>query len=152
MSYTFQVPKDYGYVVLITAFSMVLAVWHALQIGQFRKRAKVPFPHHYAPQRAYDKDARAANAFDCAQRAHGNYLENHPTVMMSMLVAGLEYPRSTAVLGGLWCVARIMYLVGYVTSGPGENGKRRRLGTWFFIPQVGLMGLLAFVGWGLLVS
>ncbi len=45
-----------------------------------------------------------------------NFLEHQPQFLVPLLIAGLRYPVASAVLGLAWCVARVMYAVGYVTE------------------------------------
>lgn len=44
--------------------------------------------------------------FNCAQRAHGNYLESLTTVALSLLIAGVQYPTLSAGAGAGWLVGR----------------------------------------------
>ncbi len=60
--------------------------------------------------------------YSCAQRAHGNWLENHPSTAIAMLVAGLRWPIATSVMGVGWTISRIVYALGY--------GKLLRQTTW----------------------
>ena len=59
---------------------------------------------------------KQAYRYQCAQRAHANYLENMPQTIISMLVAGLEYPKATAITGALWIASRLIYQYGYIWS------------------------------------
>jgi glutathione S-transferase len=99
-----------------------------------RKPAQVPYPNAYATHEQA-KEKPEAFKFNCAQRAHANLLENMPQTMVSMLIAGLEYPRATAALGLAWTVARGLYALAYVT----RNGQRYGLGGGvFWLAQGGL--------------
>lgn len=80
-------------------------------------------PNAYAPWQEAKED-RAKYVFNCAQRAHGNFIEHQPQFLISLLIAGLRYPVASAAMGLAWCVARIMYAVGYV-NGKKEEGKGR---------------------------
>jgi len=80
-------------------------------------------PNAYAPWQEAKED-RAKYVFNCAQRAHANFLEHQPQFLIPLLISGLRYPVASAVLGLAWCVARVMYAVGYVT-GKAEGGKGR---------------------------
>lgn len=81
--------------------------------------------------------------FNCAQRSHTNFLENQPSVIAALLIAGINYPLSSAALGLGWVVSRVLYAVGY-TSPSHERGKGRAKGLAFFIFQYLLFGL---AGW-----
>jgi len=52
-----------------------------------------------------------------AQRAHYNYLEQLPTVITTLCIAGLTYPRVTVVLGAGMLVGRFLYARGYRNAG-----------------------------------
>lgn len=65
-----------------------------------------------------------ADAFNCAQRAHTNYLENAPQTMLLTLVAGLKYPAATTLIGATWVVMRVLFLYGYVYSGQAAGAGR----------------------------
>jgi len=65
-----------------------------------------------------------------------------------MLIAGLEYPRAAAIMGGLWSVFRVLYAVGYTDSSKKE-GKGRFYGGLWPLPQFGLVALAGKVGWDL---
>ena len=63
-----------------------------------------------------------------------------------MLVAGLQYPVSTAVLGAAWIVNRYIFMVGYTKPEWGPNGKGRLRGAGMWLAQLGLFGLSFAVG------
>jgi glutathione S-transferase len=77
-----------------------------------RKDAGIKYPKAYADSAdmsaASAEQKKAMHIFNCAQRAHGNFLENHPSVAISMLISGLRYPIATAALGATWIVGRIV--------------------------------------------
>lgn len=54
--------------------------------------------------------------FNCAQRAHINFVESIATYLILLLVAGLYNPLVTAGLGVALIVGRIIYGIGYVVS------------------------------------
>ena len=66
-----------------------------------------------------------------------------------MLVAGLQYPVTSAALGAAWCAGRVVYAVGYVKS-KREQGKGRYYGGWHFPAELVLMFLSAFTAWKML--
>lgn len=51
---------------------------------------------------------KAMYLFNCAQRAHLNFNENHPSVMAAMLLSGIVYPQASAALGAVWSLGRIV--------------------------------------------
>ena len=44
-----------------------------------------------------------------------------------------------------------MYAVGYV-NGKAEGGKGRYVGIWFYFAELGLMGMAAWTGWGMVMG
>lgn len=120
----------------------------------FRKKAGIQYPKYMADS----GDINAASAekkeamylFNCAQRAHSNYLENQPTASIAMLVAGIQYPKTAAVMGAGWILGRIIFATGY-TNPRMANGKGRLYGSFFWLFQFGLIGLTAYSGIKLLL-
>ena len=125
-------------------------MWHGMRIGSFRKAAKIGYPKAIADSgdiAAADNAEKkhAMYLFNCAQRAHYNYLENHPSVAIAMLITGVQYPLTTTALGVGWILSRIAYAIGY-TRKDRTDGKGRAVGVPFFLFQMGLFGLAAWVG------
>ena len=89
--------------------------------------------------------------FNCAQRAHQNYLENLPALLMSLFIGGLRYPLLTAFCGVGWMAFRIVYWLGYTNSDK-KDGEGRRQGSAFWAFQFFLQGLLLKVAWDLISS
>lgn len=139
-----------SYVVLTASSTFFLAFWHGLRVSSFRKAAHIGYPQPYATEEQIsaasdEKKKKDLYLFNCAQRAHGNFLENQPSVLAAMLVAGLEYPIATAVMGAGWSIFRIVYAVGY-TSKTQTNGKGRLAGSFFWLFQLGLFGMAGWTG------
>lgn len=137
------IPDGYGYTVLIAlGLIPILGIGQGSVVTTLRKPANVPYPNAYAtPEQV--KSSREAYKFNCAQRAHGNLLENMPMAVASLLFAGLFYPQATPILGLVWVVSRAFYAYGYITSEQ-PNGKGRYyggLGGFFWAAQLGLIGL-----------
>ncbi|KAK3718533.1 hypothetical protein LTR37_005037 [Vermiconidia calcicola] len=149
MATTITVPREYGYVVATTAFTFFLGAWHGMRIGFFRKAAGVGYPKFYADSgdmaSASAEKKKQMYLFNCAQRAHGNYNENHPSVAIAMLLTGLRYPIATTVMGVAWSVGRLVYALGY-TKKDGSDGKGRLYGSFFWLPQFALFGLAGWCG------
>ena len=118
----------------------LLAYAHTTITGSLRTAAQCPYPNAYASAQEI-KSNRAAYQFNCAQRAHAQFLEHAPQTMLYMLVAGLEYPNATIALGLGWVVSRALYLYGYVYSSK-EKGKGRYLGMGYYPAQAGLWALV----------
>jgi glutathione S-transferase len=125
-----------------------------MRVGSFRKAAKIPYPYEYASAEqvatASPAHAKAMLAFNCAQRAHQNFNENHPTALGAMLVTGLQYPVAAGVMGGLWSVNRVVYGLGY-TNGM-EGGKGRYYGALWMIMHYGMIIMSAKVAWGFVAA
>lgn len=120
-------------------------------MSPFRKAAGVNYPTQYATdeQIAATADANKKKAlylFNCAQRAHYNFMENHTPFLVSLFVAGLKFPVAASVMGALWGVGRVLYATGY-TRKDKESGKGRLMGAWASLLQIGLMGMAAKVGY-----
>jgi len=140
---TITIDPAYGYVILAAASTFILNTIHGNNTTAFRKLAKVPYPNCYADAETA-KAGTAAHKFNCAQRAHANYIENQPSAVAALLIAGLQFPITAAIMGAGWSVSRYIYMVGY--SQGGEGGKGRYKGITFWLFQFGLVGLCIYEG------
>jgi glutathione S-transferase len=105
-----------------------------------RSKSSVPYPYHYAtPEQV--KNNPTAYRLNCAQRAHGQLLENMPQTMLMMLLAGLRYPVATRWLGLAWMGLRTVYWAGYVYSSKTQGDGRKYGGAFWFVQ--GLIWALA---------
>ncbi|KAF7115380.1 hypothetical protein CNMCM5793_002196 [Aspergillus hiratsukae] len=137
------VPENYGAVVAVALGAIpVLGFIHGAIVSGLRKDAKVPYPHTYATIEQCKSNAKAEQ-FNCAQRAHANFLENAPQTMLFTLFAGLKYPHLATAVGASWLLFRSLFLYGYVYSGK-PQGKGRMLGALFWLSQGALWGLSVF--------
>lgn len=116
-----------------------LATGLAFLAGSMRKAAGVTYPNFYPTPTAV-KENKDAYKYTCAQRSHANFMENMSQAMMSMLVAGLTYPKTSALLGAGWLVSRMLYAYGYIYSEK-KNGMGRSMGSGFWLCQGALWGL-----------
>lgn len=114
-------PDSYGLVLLVASSSFFVNTYHVFLTSAARKRSGLKYPIPYASTELAEKDPNAYQ-FNCAQRAHSNFTENHPSAMGAMLIAGLKYPTVAATIGGAWVIARFIYAYGY-TSGKGPQGR-----------------------------
>ncbi|KAL4764948.1 MAPEG family protein [Aspergillus foveolatus] len=138
-----SIPANYGYAIAVSLGAIpVLGFIHGVLVGSFRKAAGVPYPHAYASIEQCKINPKAYK-FNCAQRAHGNFLENAPQTMLSILMAGVKYPQAAAGLGAAWVVFRTLYMLGYIYSDK-PNGTGRYNGLLYLFAQAGLWGLSAF--------
>ncbi|KAK4967540.1 hypothetical protein LTR66_011940 [Elasticomyces elasticus] len=170
MSYTLTVPKEYGRIDLLGTFPPLplpptpsfasnrthklhpkIAQWHSIRVGPFRKAAQIAYPQLYATPSQFASATSAEQKlnmylFNCAQRSHGNFIENQPSFLAALLIAGLRYPVASSVLGAMWGLSRIVYAVGY-TKKDGKDGAGRLLGSPFWFAQMALYGMAGLVGW-----
>ncbi|OAS99323.1 glutathione S-transferase [Blastomyces dermatitidis ER-3] len=140
---TITLPDNYGNVLaLAVGVIPLLNFVHIFVVGKNRQKSGIRYPHAYAtPEEC--KQNPAAHRFNCAQRAHSNFLEHMPLTTLSALVAGLKYPSATIALTGTWIVMRALYMYGYVYSDK-PYGKGRYIGALHTFAQLGLWGLSAF--------
>ncbi|OLN97468.1 Microsomal glutathione S-transferase 3 [Colletotrichum chlorophyti] len=123
MPLTLQVPNEYSYVLLVATSTFFINTTHVLLTSKYRKASGIVYPAPYASNEVAEKDPKAY-AFNCAQRAHANFTENHTSFLGALLIAGLRYPVASAALGTGWALSRILYAFGY-TSGAGPKGRAR---------------------------
>ena len=126
-------------------------MWHGMRVPSFRKPAGMKYPKAYADtldiQNADSAEKKhAMYLFNCAQRAHANYLENHPSAVIAMLIAGIQYPIASAVTGALWMACRLIYAVGYTRSDK-TDATGRLWGTPHSFIQLGLYFMMAWTGY-----
>ncbi|KAH8758162.1 hypothetical protein BGZ57DRAFT_637676 [Hyaloscypha finlandica] len=144
---TVTIDPAYGWVLLAATSTFFLNSYHSINTGNYRKKAKCPYPAAYAPADRTDEDA---HRFNCAQRAHANHIENQPSAVAALLLAGLRFPIASALMGAGWTVSRYMYMVGYSKGGEGGKGRYKGIYFWFF--QAGLAALASYNGVALLMG
>jgi glutathione S-transferase len=66
--------------------------------------------------------------------------------VVSLLLAGLNYPVAAAVCGFGWTAARTAYMVGYSRSAPETKGRGRYKGSAFWLFEAGLIGMAIVTG------
>ncbi|KII94160.1 hypothetical protein PLICRDRAFT_153566 [Plicaturopsis crispa FD-325 SS-3] len=141
MSSTIVVPQGFSCVVAALVSTGFLLVYQTVTVGRYRKKAGIKYPQLYAEKAEVEKSVDALK-FNCAQRAHQNTLEAHPTVLLSTAVVGLRYPIPAAVACGAWVLTRVMYTIGYTTGDPSKRlSNGGHLGT-LIVP-----GLILTAGW-----
>lgn len=119
------------------------------------KQTEIPYPTQYASDSllASTPDSTLKQnmyLFNCAQRAHYNFLENYVTFLPALLIAGLKYPVASSVLGAAWIVFRTLYATGY-TRADKKDGKGRLMGAGFWLAQFALYGICGGLAWGMVV-
>jgi len=140
-------PPHPSYVLLAATSSTLLSVVHTTITSNARRASHVPYPNAYASAAADAAASPAKARFNCAQRAHANFTENHATFVLNLLVAGLRFPRASAVLGATWVAGKLVYTFGYVREGR-EDGSGRLVGTWWWVPHLALMGMAVVAAGG----
>jgi len=110
MSFTLEVPPEYGYVILACGIGPALAsMYMGSKVMGARERLKVPYPNLYATP-GFHKDA---DEFNRIQRGHQNLFEFLPTFTVTSMLGGLKHPIACAVSGVLFSVGYILFMVGY---------------------------------------
>jgi glutathione S-transferase len=165
-----------SYVLFVSLGSVLVGVWHGLLTGKYRGRAKVVYPHCYAsseriasapigppakgkPDATYKPTKVDLYLFNCAQRAHANFVEHHTGFLTTLLIAGLKYPTAAAGLGLTWTVGRIIYAIGYMQA-PARGkyaeedlnvlkGRKRLWGSFYEVAHLGLLILAGMSSWKL---
>ncbi|KOS17333.1 Microsomal glutathione S-transferase 3 [Escovopsis weberi] len=149
MTFTLELPDQYGFVLAAATSTFFVTTAHFIRTAKLRKASGVAYPNAYASQEHADKNP-AAHRFNCAQRAHANFTENHTALLGSLLISGLKFPLLAASLGGLWSVARLAYLIGY-TSSSGPKG--RMVGSTFsFLADAMLKVVAAYTSYAIIMD
>ncbi|KAF2727924.1 membrane-associated proteins in eicosanoid and glutathione metabolism [Polyplosphaeria fusca] len=142
MTTTIEVPAEYGYVLASAVSTFFVNAFLSSRIQPYRKAAKIPYPYEYASyeqiQSAPPDRSKAMYQFNCAQRGHQNFVENMPSALGAMLIAGLQYPLVAAGLGALWSVNRVVYAIGYNDPNK-DTGKGRYKGILWMLAHYGLV-------------
>merc|ERR1712032_851230 len=68
----------------------------------------------YADKLTYAEWIRYCNFF----RAHNNFVEQLPTIIIILMVSGLFLPKTTMWIGFINVVSRIVYTFSYIYKGP----------------------------------
>jgi len=144
---TITIPAEYSYVLAVGVATGILNYWHGIEVGGARKAAKVPYPNCYATA-VEAATSREKYEFNCAQRAHANFLEALPSFLVFSAITGLEWPVATAAMGATWVVGRLVYALAYRRS-TREAGRGRYWGSAIYQPiSYALMGMaITKVSW-----
>ena len=133
---TFNLPAEFGYVILGQIGAFVALQYMGTQVMKARKEYKVPYPDLYAPP-----SNEKAKEFNCVQRGHQNALETYPTFIVFNIVGGLFHPVPAAVLSVLWSIGRILYQKGYSTGNPDKRYSYGGMLHWISIfGSIGIAG------------
>jgi glutathione S-transferase len=167
MSTIISIPTDYGfapllhrvcapltrlsYVLASVVFSTVVSTYHGFLVGRARSAANVPYPNAYVSHAEAVADINKYR-FNCAQRAHHNFLEHYPAFLATAAVAGLKYPVATAVMGVVWSLGRVVFAKGYIGSTQEQKGSGRYKGAWYLLAELGLLGTAAWTAWQMIMG
>jgi glutathione S-transferase len=144
------ISSSYGPVLFIAASALIFSTVQSVYIGStLRPRAKILYPQLYATPEQAAADP-VVFAYNCAQRAHANYVENLFPAIGSMLVAGLSHPLAAGCIGLGWLGCRLIYFYNYtrVQSGkvvPEKPPMGHAVAFWLF--QYALHGLSVKAAW-----
>ncbi|SPQ21966.1 2d8cfbfd-1880-43b3-9397-ebc67a6ab6d3 [Thermothielavioides terrestris] len=138
------IPDEYGYVLLAASSTFIVSFFHSALTSRKRRAAGIKYPITYASPEQAEKDPKAF-AFNCAQRAHANFMENHTSALAAMLISGLKYPVYAAGLGAVWSVSRVFYALGYVNKGPQGREAGAAVGA---LANLTLVGMAVYTGLG----
>ncbi|KAI1361031.1 hypothetical protein F5Y08DRAFT_30240 [Xylaria arbuscula] len=117
MSFTLEVPREYGYILAVATASIFVNTAHKTLTSITRKASGVPYPNSYATKEEIERNP-AALKFNLAQRSHANFTENYGPFVTALLVAGLGYPSQAKWAGSAWVAGRLLYMFGYTNFGP----------------------------------
>ena len=65
-------------------------------------------------------------------------MENYPATIFLLSAGGMSNPKLAALLGGIWAIGRVIYMLGY---GTGEPQKRSYGGYPSILAQLALLVL-----------
>ncbi|KAF7558963.1 hypothetical protein G7046_g5197 [Stylonectria norvegica] len=130
MTLTIEFPENYGFVLVAATSTFFVNTLHQYLTSKYRKASGLKYPIPYASNEDAAKDPKAYQ-FNCAQRAHGNFTENHTSFLGALLISGLRFPVPAAVLGAGWVLSRTYYAVGYASGGPAGR-TRGSMGSFLF--------------------
>ncbi|WRT63635.1 uncharacterized protein IL334_000558 [Kwoniella shivajii] len=118
---------------LVAAFA--LNAYQSTNVMKARKAAGVKYPTLYVTEAEANADPKKM-AFNCAQRAHGNTLENIPYILGVFAFLSLYHPKIASGLFAHWIIGRFSYTAGYSTGNPSG-----RMSFIYKTSYIGLIGL-----------
>ncbi|KAL1412037.1 hypothetical protein Q8F55_003034 [Vanrija albida] len=120
MSLAITLPPAFPVVGLGAAAIAFLQIFQMGVVGAARKAAKVPYPNLYVS----DAEAKADKLklkFNCAQRAHGNTLENVPSILALFGFLSVFHPIVATSAVVIWAFGRVFYTLQYAAGNPNNR-------------------------------
>ena len=125
---------DFGYVLLTATAIGVHCYGQGIAVSRLRKHYGLEYPDMGNGRYSAKLTDEQWYKFNCAQRAHQNYLEGLPMLLSWLLIGGISYPLVAVGFGVTALIGRQFYASGYRNSGP----KGRSIGAG--------VGALCFIG------
>ncbi|EIN14017.1 membrane-associated proteins in eicosanoid and glutathione metabolism [Punctularia strigosozonata HHB-11173 SS5] len=141
MSNAIVLPEKFSYVAAAGLSTVYLCVWQTFRVGRARKASGIQYPQVYA-EKAEAQASKAAQVFNCTQRAHQNTLEALPLALTMTLITGLKYPEVASGLCATWVFGRIFYTINYSKGDASKRGSGLAA-----LGSVSLLGLLVASTW-----
>ncbi|WWC85738.1 uncharacterized protein L201_000604 [Kwoniella dendrophila CBS 6074] len=117
MSYTITLPVAFPIVGLPLVAAFALNGYQQHNVMNARKAAGVKYPVLYVSEAEANADPKKMR-YNCAQRAHGNTLENIPYVLGLFGFLSLWHPKLATIFFSHWIIGRFSYTAGYSTGNP----------------------------------
>ncbi|OCF34974.1 hypothetical protein I317_04428 [Kwoniella heveanensis CBS 569] len=132
---SFTLPATFPIVGLPLVAAFCLSGWQSSTAMKYRKAAGIKYPTLYATEAEANADPKVYK-FNCAQRAHGNTLENIPYVLALFGYISIFHPVYASANMMIWIIGRVGYTTGYCTGNP-----QNRLNKLALTSYIGLLGL-----------
>ncbi|WVQ64736.1 uncharacterized protein L199_002903 [Kwoniella botswanensis] len=132
---SFTFPPAFPLVGLPIVAAMVLNGYQSHNVMKARKEAGVKYPTLYVTEAEANADPKKLK-FNCAQRAHGNTLENIPYVLALFGYLSLFHPKLASIFFTHWIIGRFSYTAGYSGGNPSN-----RLSLLYKTSYIGFAGL-----------
>ncbi len=108
----------HGYVIVVAAAISMHCYVQGFYVGGLRKKYSLEYPDSGSGRLSTKLSDAQWHTFNCAQRAHQNYLESLPFVLITLVLASIQFPLFAASAGVGVLVGRQFYCSGYRANGP----------------------------------
>lgn len=118
-------PCGYGLVIMVVTVTYLWTVTVGMSVGDARKKysalaekdgEKDVADRYQLPNLYAQGTSKNVRAFNCVQRSHQNLLETLPGYLLTVLIAGLEFPVTAFVLASMYLYSRMVWVKGYSNS------------------------------------